>query len=254
MKKHNKKTILIVEDDLLFAKIIVEIINDQGYQTYHTSTGQATLAWLKENKADLLLIDYSLPDMNASILTSLLSSDYNMAPFIIFTGAGDEMIATDMMKRGARDYLSKDSKFLINLPLVVNKTIKDLENEKKLKTIENNLNQIKTLYKALIDSIHSIFLFFDSKNELQLANKFTIQALGIDQEKCIGQSITNLAIQYPKYSKLFSIPKQYQNCTEIDVLFVINEHLIKYKIKKLPIYDEDNNFLGTFFINKEIVD
>jgi len=138
MKKHNKKTILIVEDDLLFAKIIVEIINDQGYQTYHTSTGQATLAWLKENKADLLLIDYSLPDMNASILTSLLSSDYNMAPFIIFTGAGDEMIATDMMKRGARDYLSKDSKFLINLPLVVNKTIKILKmkkNSKQLKII-----------------------------------------------------------------------------------------------------------------------
>jgi FixJ family two-component response regulator len=32
-------------------------------------------------------------------------------PFIISTGMGDEFIAVDMMKRGARDYLVKNSQF-----------------------------------------------------------------------------------------------------------------------------------------------
>jgi len=115
----SKQSILIVEDDDIIAELIVQIIEELGYKTVLKKTGHAAISWLKEHHTDLMILDYSLPDMNAAILTSLLSHEKSIPPFVVSTGMGDELIAVDMMKRGARDYLVKSSQFLTNLPLVV---------------------------------------------------------------------------------------------------------------------------------------
>ena len=63
-------------------------------------------------------------------------------PFVIITGQGDERVAVDMMKRGARDYLIKDADFLKFVPEVVKHVLEQLETERRLAAAEEPIGAV----------------------------------------------------------------------------------------------------------------
>jgi PAS domain S-box-containing protein len=133
-------TILIVEDDAGLAELLQESIQISGYQTICVHTATNALNWLAVNQPTLMLLDYSLPDMNGKeFIMSLKEKSAIVPPFILTTGRGDERTAVDMMKLGARDYIIKDTHFLELIPLVVSKICNDIQNENSLKKVEQAL-------------------------------------------------------------------------------------------------------------------
>lgn len=72
-----------------------------------------------------MILDYSLPDMTAGDLVDEIHKQFdNVPPFIVTTGAGDEKIAVEMMKKNARDYIIKDYLFFDMLPGVTTRVLK----------------------------------------------------------------------------------------------------------------------------------
>jgi len=117
-----KETILIIEDDLGLIELISEKIQHCGYEFHAVSSAYEAFAWLKVCKPLFMLLDYSLPEMNGKEFLQHLSSEgFIIPPFLVATGQGDERIAVEMMKLGARDYIIKDSHFLDLIPVVVDK-------------------------------------------------------------------------------------------------------------------------------------
>ena len=125
--------ILLVEDDPGVAQLIQFMCGDLDLPVVHVATGRAAVAWLREQQPLLLLLDYSLPDMNAAqLLAALQESQIPAPPFVVTTGAGDERIAVDMMRRGARDYVVKGAQFLHELENTVQKVLRVLATERQL--------------------------------------------------------------------------------------------------------------------------
>jgi signal transduction histidine kinase len=120
--------ILVIEDDLGLTELIREEIGLRGWNFLHAATGREALAILAEERPDLVILDYTLPDMTA--LQLLEQAD--LPPFIVTTGSGDERIAVTMMKQGARDYLVKDAHFLAALPGAVDRALHGLDVERQL--------------------------------------------------------------------------------------------------------------------------
>ncbi|HYF35064.1 MAG TPA: hypothetical protein VD994_07210 [Prosthecobacter sp.] len=60
-------------------------------------------------------------------------------PFVVITGQGDERVAVEMMKRGALDYLVKDGQFLDLVPIVVQRTLAQLDRKARLTAAEGAL-------------------------------------------------------------------------------------------------------------------
>ena len=135
------KTILIVEDDVSLLKLIQRRLDEQGFSTSGVTSGVSALRWLENDHAKLLLLDYSLPDMRGEELIDELDRRGIQVPFIVATGNGSEMVAVEMMKRGARDYLIKGSAFLKLLPTVVEQTLNRLEQERRLARTEAELRE-----------------------------------------------------------------------------------------------------------------
>ena len=131
-----RRSVLIVEDDPGLSDLIFRMLSDQGLGCACTFNGTQALEWLSGNHADLLLLDYSLPDMAGSVLIEKLGERQAAPPFIVITGHGDEHIAVNMMKAGAQDYLVKDTSLLDRLPSIVTRALKDIEHTSRLKEIE----------------------------------------------------------------------------------------------------------------------
>ena len=135
--------ILIVEDDTGLADLIKEKVEECGYKTASVNSADEAMKWLAINTPYIMLLDFTFPDMNAKeFITELQKMGSPLPPFIVSTGQGDERIAVDMMKFGARDYIVKDNNFLDLLPEVIRRVVREIENEKRVKEQKARLENV----------------------------------------------------------------------------------------------------------------
>lgn len=120
--------ILIVEDDSTFAQIIEGFLLKKGFTVVLAPTTKQSYKILLEEKFDLLLVDYRLPDGTGLDVLSF-SRDQGLAiPTIIMTSFNDVRTAVKSMQLGAFDYITKP----INpdeLLMVINKSLDKKEDQ-----------------------------------------------------------------------------------------------------------------------------
>jgi len=132
MNKHSN-TILIIEDDAGLCELIASILEENGLQPVCVNTAMEALGWLNGNSPLLAIIDYGLPDMNGKqLIAELQKKTFEVPPFIVATGQGDERVAVEMMKLGAYDYIVKDRNFLDMIFIVVHRVIREIAKEREL--------------------------------------------------------------------------------------------------------------------------
>ena len=69
------RVVLIVENDLPFAKVLLETARENGFKGLVTSQGAAALALAREFTADLITLDMNLPDIDGWRVLDRLKSD-----------------------------------------------------------------------------------------------------------------------------------------------------------------------------------
>jgi len=106
--EQSRSFILIVEDDRANNKLEAECLRPLGMEIRAAYTAGEGLAILKNGLPELMLLDYTLPDMNAlDLLAELKNNGIETPPYIVITGQGDEELAVEIMKSGAQDYIVK---------------------------------------------------------------------------------------------------------------------------------------------------
>ncbi|MDD4490610.1 MAG: response regulator, partial [Paludibacter sp.] len=151
--------ILIIEDDTGIAELIRFELDDNGYETVWANTFANADRVLEEDVIKLMLVDYKLAgEENAGEwLQMRFSKNLPVPAFIMSTGQGDERVAVEMMKLGARDYLVKDSMLMTRLPDVVKRVWNDIDNENKLKEADE-LIQKQLKFTQLLMNISTSFI------------------------------------------------------------------------------------------------
>ena len=136
-------TVLVVDDDRGLTRLIERALKRAGLAAASAGSGAAALTWLEHNTADLLLLDLKLKDLEGAELISQLEARQRTLPFIVITGQGDERVAVDMMKRGALDYLVKDTQFLELVPAVVQRALSQIERDRRLAVAEAGMRRLE---------------------------------------------------------------------------------------------------------------
>ncbi len=107
-----KKKILIVDDESQIVRLLSQRLKAIGYETIGILDSQECIKIAKEEKPDLILLDWDLPpgggisafkNLKISILTSMI-------PIIFITGSG-EKVKKRIMELGADGYFPKPFKF-----------------------------------------------------------------------------------------------------------------------------------------------
>ena len=145
--------ILLLDDDVHFGAVVARRLVRSGLEVQTLQTGAAALAWLACNTVDLVVLDFRLGDMTARELIDTLQQRGISPEFIVITAFGDERIAVDMMKRGARDYLMKDAAIFELLPVVVAQALARIQQERRLAEMESSLHLLELAVSNAHDGI-----------------------------------------------------------------------------------------------------
>jgi len=161
MKK--KMKIALIEDNHYHALLMERVILEK-YPEYIISvfrTGKSFLKSTKDDKFDLITVDFNLPDIDGLELLALIQTEKPDVPVIIVTGAGTEQTAVEAMKMGAVDYVCKTGDFAATIPRVIGQAyqkhrliLKNRRLESKARETEK-LEMITTLVSTLNHEINN---------------------------------------------------------------------------------------------------
>lgn len=101
------KTVLIVEDDRVYARTIANWLVKNGINARYVLSVGAAKEFIAGCETDLILSDFRLPDGNGVELLEWMKAGGYRKPFLIMTSYGEIPGAVEAVKKGAMDYLPK---------------------------------------------------------------------------------------------------------------------------------------------------
>lgn len=136
--------ILLVDDDPDVSRLVQHILRAQGFEpARQVTTGREALASLEG--IDIVLLDHQLPDTNGLDLLDTIRTRPAAPAVVLVTGHGNESLAAAALRRGADDYLAKDSALAELLPQILERVRRGRELRKALAEAELDLVRAERL-------------------------------------------------------------------------------------------------------------
>ena len=98
--------ILIVEDEIKLASLLADYFIDEGFRATLLHDGREVAPWLKQNDADVMLLDIMLPGKDGMTVCREVR-EFSQVPILIVTARVDEIDRLHGLELGADDYICK---------------------------------------------------------------------------------------------------------------------------------------------------
>src|SRR5437867_1639542 len=137
--------IVFVEDSPQDAELEERELRKGGLQfdSMRVWTREDCVRALKQFKPDLIISDYSLPEMDGLTALKIASEICPNVPFIFVSGTIGEERAIESLKRGATDYVAKNQ--LKGLMTKVHRALKEAEEREEKRWLEEQLRQAQKM-------------------------------------------------------------------------------------------------------------
>jgi DNA-binding response OmpR family regulator len=110
------KTILIIDDDDDLREALAEqLALHEAFRPVQAATATEGVRLGREVRADLILLDVDLPDMDGREACRLLRKDGVSTPIIMLTGQSSDSDTVLGLESGANDYVTKPFRFAVLL-------------------------------------------------------------------------------------------------------------------------------------------
>ena len=170
----NSIPLLIVEDNPIYAEILRQLLqslgNDLQFEVHWVDNAEKAQAAIQQKPYELVLLDYRLPTADGlTVLAGFASLPEDRQPAVIMlTGMGREEIAVEAMKRGAKDYLSKDNLDTTSLLRAITSALERRRLEVELRRsaaelrvrnaqLQTDLNLAREIQEAFLPHTYPVF-------------------------------------------------------------------------------------------------
>ena len=139
--------VLIMEDDQGLSRLLQIALTRAGYSVDVAGDGEEGLAKLADGSYDIVAVDHHMPVYDGLEVIRILAAQGTLPPTIMVTGTGNETIAVEAMKMGARDYIVKDidAGFLKLLPTVIERVLAQQRMEEERRRSEELLQRSRKM-------------------------------------------------------------------------------------------------------------
>lgn len=98
--------ILLVDDESRMLDLLSLYLTPKGYQCVKRTSAMEAIQYLHEDKADLLLLDVMMPEMNGWEACAEIRKEFDI-PIIMLTARSEKLDIIKGLNMGADDYISK---------------------------------------------------------------------------------------------------------------------------------------------------
>ncbi len=99
--------ILVIDDDTSICECLSMYLSEEGYVTDTANTGRQGLDAFSQNRADLVILDVRLPDIDGFEVLKALKSAGKDVPVIMISAFHDPASVTKALNGGAFAYIPK---------------------------------------------------------------------------------------------------------------------------------------------------
>jgi PAS domain S-box-containing protein len=194
-------TILVIDDSEDDQRLYLRAFKDFDgfFNLVMASSAEAGFTRIADAKPDLILLDYNLPDMDGlSFMKRLAENLAPPIPIVMLTGESSAVVAVEVMKHGADDYLVKDTdgRYLRLLPGVAGRVMtahaQREQTEKLRKETESLLLRNQALMQNSVDGVH----IMDMQGNIVEANDAFCRMLGYTPEEMSRLNVTDWDAQW----------------------------------------------------------
>ena len=178
--------ILVVEDDENHAELIQRSFADapEGYCLEIVRTLDDARRAMERQLPLLVLTDYRLPDGDGS---ELVVASEGAFPVIMMTSQGNEQIAVEVMKTGARDYIVKSAEIFSSLPRIVKHGLREWNLVLGRRKADEEVLRAKQMWDQTFDAVPDLIAIVDTRNTILRANRSMARHCGCTPDELVGR-------------------------------------------------------------------
>lgn len=165
--------VLIIDDETAFSSLLsLELESGEEYKVCTADSGENGIETLRNEKFDIILLDYHLGSMTGLEVLEWMGQEQNETPVIMLTAAGTEEVAVKAMKLGAYDYARKERLEIEHLPVLINgvyerylfrsdakkKELEKIEREKQQAAVQMFQTTVRTIAHHVNNALAVIML------------------------------------------------------------------------------------------------
>ena len=183
--------ILVIDDDEEDRMNVQNLLDNEGMKAvvHEASDCSSGIEKMKSSNIDCVLIDYRLPGTNGvEVLEKLREVNRNNVPLILLTGVGDELLAAEVMKKGASDYLPKNGLNGKTLAHSIRNAIQVGSFEKKVRVAENALAESEKSHRTIVETVSDVIFRLGPDQKIEFINP-AIRFFGYAPSDLVGNSI-----------------------------------------------------------------
>jgi PAS domain S-box-containing protein len=198
----NSIRVLIIDDNPADRFLLVkDIIGRFGTaEVAEAESVEEAFNLIANRQFDIILLDYYLRSKDGLELLEQFESRKIEIPIIVITGRGDERIAVEAIKRGAKDYLNKDFLTSERLEITIKSILQNQAREREKSELERKITEARIRYQSIFEGAKEVIFICDQTGNLVDINPAGIQLFGYkDKSEILGkQFLSEISDEFGK--------------------------------------------------------
>jgi putative nucleotidyltransferase with HDIG domain len=186
----NKERILIVDDEKTVRRSLNKCLTMNGFTCEEAGSAEEAMATLRNNPADLVILDITMPGTSGSALLPQLKQSFPDTAVVMATAIVEPDIIVNCMKNGAYDYITKPfdiNQLTKNIQTVLEKRTLERDLKKKSQVLEGKVTeQAKELQKLFIDAVESLISALEAKDKYTAGHSRRVTKIALDITYVMG--------------------------------------------------------------------
>ncbi|MCD6294921.1 MAG: PAS domain S-box protein [Deltaproteobacteria bacterium] len=242
--------VIIEDEEAHFSLMKRAILKDlPNVSVHHFKDAGPCLKGLDEIAPDIIVTDYLMPGMNGIQFLEALNQEKRDIPVIMITGQGDEDIAVQAMKLGARDYLVKSADFFKLLSGIIEKVAREWK-------LKQSLRESEKRFQDLAENISDWIWEMDKRGRYIYCNPMVEGILGYRADEVVGKYFHDFFAESAKETlkeSVFRVMTQKKPVSALETCLVHKAgHEIIVEVNGVPFFDKSGNLSGYRGVHRDI--
>ena len=246
--------ILVVDDEESLRLTFKMFLQKEGYEVAIASTFEEAMAFIDNDSFDLIISDIVMEGESGIDLLRHVKEKKLKCPVVMITGYPNINTATEAVRLGAFDYLSKPVKkegLLRTARLALNQYTLEQDKQNLLREKERYRKYLETIFRSVRDTIITVSLDLRVVEMNDRANEWAARYL---PDLAVGKSLEVVA---PAFSAVLDDVKKVLETRE-----EVHEHRIELDMKDgglivlrvcaTPLESSSGDFLGVVLVARDV--